>query len=244
MQFGTIRRNALPQAESYGELKNLILAEEEGLCEVCHVCVFPDGIVGAEYNFYGPRAPRFAAYVNKMAPGYCPEFRLEALMRHDMAEKLIAKRAVRAFELKVRRPYIEVIKSLDERTGSALEALAQGSDADTIGVMLGPEPYQRVNLTEKTLNFLRRMVGQDDLRENVQRFTASLVDAESNKVDEINLLQDQLIRKKKILRINERSRVLDPEDAYRHIEKSFTELRQDLLSASSASLERTRPDQQ
>jgi hypothetical protein len=119
--------------------------------------------------------------------------------------------------------------------GAALEAAAQGSDADTIGIILAPEPYQRVNLADGMMEFVRRMIRRDDLRENVQQFKASFVD-EANRTDEINLLQDHLISKKKILRINDRSRVLDSDDAYARIEEAFSDLRQDLLSAPSASV--------
>ncbi|MEU8232838.1 hypothetical protein AB0C12_24930 [Actinoplanes sp. NPDC048967] len=242
VQFGTIRRNALPQSEAYGKLKDLALAEEEGLCEVCHICIFPEGVVGMEYNFYGPRASRFPAYLERIAPGRVPEFTLESILRHDMLEKLRSKTGVRAMELKVRRSYIETVKELDQRTGNALEALAEGNDAETIGVMLGPEPYQRVNLADRTLQFIRDMVRRDDLRDNVSQFKASVVEEGSTKVDEINLLQDQLISSRKILRLGERTRVLDSEDAFRNIEDAYVELRQDLLSAPTASVERAPPE--
>jgi hypothetical protein len=237
--FGLIRRNALPQAESSGKLKNLILAEEEGLCEVSHLCIFPQEIVGIEYNHYGPRASRFAEYINKIGETYAPEFQMEALMRRDIAAKLRNKVAVRAFEMKVRRAHIETIMSMHAKTGEALDSLARGSEADVIGINLGPRPWQKDNLGESIMSFIRNMVRRPDLREIVVQFKASLLEEGSDKPDEINLLQDHLISSRKILRIGERSRVLDSDDAYRNIQDAYTTLRQDLLSAPSVSVDRT-----
>lgn len=192
LAFGLIRRNALPQAESAGNLKNLMLAEKEGLCEVSHMCICPTGVIGVEYNHYGPRASRFAEYVKKVARGESPDFAVEALMNHDTANRIARKVAVRIMELKVRRPYIESIKEMDSQVGDALDALAQGSNADTVGVMLGPEPWQKINLGNSMMDFIRRMVGRKDLREIAVKFTAHMVDEGKEKADEINLLQDQL----------------------------------------------------
>ncbi|MFF0378956.1 hypothetical protein [Actinoplanes missouriensis] len=236
LQFGTIRRNALPQAESLGNLKNLQLAEDEGLCEISHMCIFSDGIVGAEFNFYGPRASRFAPYIMELAPNASGAFRLEPIMRSDAAAKLLHKNGVRKLGLRIRRPYIEVIKEVDGTLGSAFDAAAKGSDADTIGIFWGPEPYKRVNLGENILTFVKNLVQRQDLQENAEEFKAWLVDERTGKADEVNLLEDQLIRKKTILRINERSRVLDSDSAYSRIEEAFGELRDALLSAPSATV--------
>ncbi|GAB7049388.1 hypothetical protein [Catenuloplanes indicus] len=236
--FGLIRRNALPQAESSGKLKNLVLAEEEGLCEVSHLCIFPNEIVGVEYNHYGPRASRFAEYINKMGAAQAPEFQMEALMRQDIAAKLQNKVAVRTFEMKVRRAHIETIRSMHAKTGEALDSLARGSEADTIGIMLGPRPWQKDNLGQEIMAFIRNMVRRPDLREIVVQFKAALLEEGSDRPDEVNLLQDHLISSRKILRIGERSRVLDSDDAYRNIQDAYAALRQDLLSAPSVSVKR------
>src|SRR4051794_34013928 len=40
MRFALIRKNALPQSEFEGELKDLLLGDDEGICETTHVCFF------------------------------------------------------------------------------------------------------------------------------------------------------------------------------------------------------------
>ncbi len=132
IRFANVRRNALPQAEAAGELTDLVLADDAGICEVSHLCIFPDGIVGIEFNFYGPRPSRLAPYLRRAVGDDCPEFKLEALLRQDVAAVLQRKKAVRKLDLNVRRPYIAVIEEADVSLGAALRAAETASQADCV----------------------------------------------------------------------------------------------------------------
>jgi hypothetical protein len=233
IRFANVRRNALPQAEAGGELTDLALAEEAGICEVSHLYFFPDGIVGIEFNFYGPRPSRLAPYLRRAVGRDCPEFKLEALLRQDVAELLQRKKAVRKLNLNVRRPYIAVIEEADASLGSALRAAEAASHADCVGIYLEPEPYQRRNLDDGMLGLLRRLAPRTDLRENARTLKATVIDEQTGRAEEVDLLRDELISQKKILRQHDRTRVLLSEDAYAKIEQAYTELRDDLTAAAS-----------
>ncbi|WP_344982233.1 hypothetical protein [Streptosporangium fragile] len=236
VRLGTIRRNALPQSELGGILRNLTLGDDEGLCETSHICLFPDGIVGVEHNFYGPRAKRLPRYMEHALSEPKPKFTLEALLNHDVAQQLEGLKAVRKLTLRVRKSYVATIGEANESLGKALDSAATGSDAAVVGLILQPEPYKRVDLKSDLINFLRRLVRREDLRDQAEELKATVVDGETGRTDEINLLEDQLISKKTILRQSQRSRVLNREDAYRQIIAAYDELHEDLLSASSASV--------
>jgi hypothetical protein len=233
VRFANVRRNALPQAEAGGELTDLSLADEAGICEVSHLCVFPDGIVGIEFNFYGPRPSRLVSYLRRAVGDDCPEFKLEALLRQDVADVLQRKKAVRKLNLKVRRSYIDVIAQADVGLGSALRAAETASHADCVGVYLEPEPYQRRDLDGGMLGFLRWLAPRADLRENARTVKATVIDDQTNRAEEIDLLRDELISQKKILRQHDRTRVLLSSDAYTKIEEAYNERRSDLTAAAS-----------
>ncbi|MFJ2028606.1 hypothetical protein [Streptosporangium sp. NPDC087985] len=236
LRLGTIRKNALPQFELGGTLRNLTLGADEGLCETSHICLFPDGIVGVEHNFYGPRARRLSAYMMNALSGSIPSFTMEALLRHDVAKQLEGNKSVRKLTLRVRRSYTSTITEANESLGRALNAAATGSDAAVVGLILQPEPYKKLDLKSDLIHFLRRIMRKEDLREQARELKATIVDAKTGRTDEINLLEDQLISKKTILRQTQRSRVLNSNDAYLKIIEAYEELREDLLSASSASV--------
>lgn len=166
IRFGSIRVSGLPQAEAEGVLSDLNLAINQGLCEASHICMFEDGIVGVENNFYGPRISRLASYLLNRSQSAGMKFELEQLIRGDAAEMLLGKDGIRSLELRVRRSYISVIEEADSTLGSAFAAAAQAGNAETVAVILRPEPYQRKNLRTELLGTLGRLVRRPDLREN------------------------------------------------------------------------------
>jgi hypothetical protein len=235
IRFANVRRNALPLAEAGGQLTDLNLADDAGIYEVSHLCIFPDGIVGMEFNFYGPRPSRLAPYLLRAVHGDCPEFALEALLRQDVAAILMRKKAVRKLDLSIRRPYITVIEEANASLGAALRAAETASQADCVGVYLEPEPYQRRNLDDGILDMLRRLARRSDLRENTRTLKATVVDQE-NRTEEIDLLRDELISQKKVLRQHGRTRVLLSDDAYAKIMEAYNEGRNDLTTAASVTV--------
>jgi hypothetical protein len=168
--------------------------------------------------------------------GATPSFALEALLRHNMARQLEGGKSVRKLTMRVRRSYVSAVRQADESLGQALDAAAAGSDAEVVGLILQPEPYKRVELKSGLITFLRRIIRREDLRDQTHELKVTVVDGETGRADEINLLEDQLISRRKFLRQNQRSRDLNSEDAYRQIVLAYRELHEDLLSASSASV--------
>ena len=65
MQVGVVRRYGLPQLEEDGTVSALALTERQGLLESTHAVFFPNGIVGAEFNFFGPRLSRLSGYMQE-----------------------------------------------------------------------------------------------------------------------------------------------------------------------------------
>lgn len=62
-RFGRTRRDLLPDVEREGHLKTLELQEDEGLIDVCHIIIFADGYVAAEFNRDGPRIEKLGSYL-------------------------------------------------------------------------------------------------------------------------------------------------------------------------------------
>ena len=70
MLFCQIRRTGLPQLEQAGTVSDLKIADNAGLVEAVHVVFFPDNIVGADFNFYGPRLSRLGYYLRVNPQSY------------------------------------------------------------------------------------------------------------------------------------------------------------------------------
>ena len=238
VRIGNIRRTELPEVEELGNLAPLNIPATSGLAEHIHAVFFEDGIVGVDFNFYGPRLTRFGSYLSQKAADQGGRVAFEPLLRLDVVEQLDRLRDIRMFQLKIRPAYGSVVRQADQSLGQAFEAAAEGTEASHVEIVLTPEPRSRRSLGERLLGVTRFLGRRDDLRDNAARFHVKGLDPEPQRVEEIDVLRDQLITSRRILRLNERTRVLDPASAYAAIEEAHRDLEHDLQQAAGAQLER------
>jgi hypothetical protein len=232
MRFAQIRRVGLPQVETAGNLSDLALQASEGLVEVVHVVFFPDGIAGVEFNFYGPRPSRLGYYLGKLSNSkQLPEF--QPLLRLDVAAQLDRLTDVRLLDLKVRPSYSAALKMADVDLSSAFSAAAKLGTLEEIELVIRPTKGGAKDLVGRIRNFARHLLGRADLRTEASRFSIRGKMADSGLVEPLDLLRDQLISNKRIIRVSERSRALNSPAAYAAVSDAYDELADDLKQAAT-----------
>jgi hypothetical protein len=241
MRLAALRGSALPHAEDAGTLTPLVLADTARLYEPIHICFFPRRIVGVEFNFYGPRPTRIPQYLERVLEDLTTPFVLEPLLRQDAAEQLDRQRHIRVLELKVRSSYVEQVEQLDEDLGSALRAARDFGGAQVVGLHLQPERYERGFLSDRIIRPIRRLARDPGLRENALTFLTKGEDEQTGTITEVDLLRDHLAVSKRIVKMNARSRAIDPDAAYEAIEQAYAELRPELERASSVAFAASHP---
>ena len=198
VRFGRLRRNAIPQFEQAGELAQIDLGAGSSLCETSHLLILPNNIVGAEFNFFGPRAARFADYMQHLSGQATPPFGMEQLLRQDVLVQLKNQQAIRAFDLAIRPSYADIISEVSPNLGAALNAAREASDASVIGVYLKADPRKHSDtLGTKLFRQVRRIGRLPGLRENAMRAQVRSVGPDGTMRD-LDLLQDLLVISKKI----------------------------------------------
>lgn len=108
--------------ENAGAFSPLVLGAGRGLAEITHLILFPDGICGAEFNFYGPRASQLPFYFALKLPGYCPAFRLASIVRPDLEARLAAISDIRLLNLKVKASFASILEKADSDLGAGFAA--------------------------------------------------------------------------------------------------------------------------
>ena len=236
LRFGHSRRSALPQMERDGRLSPLPIAAHAGLAESVHAIFFPDGIVGSDFNFYGPRLTMFGRYLAAVLPD-AERFELHPLMRRDAVQALDALGQATFVQLRVHPHFVETTRQADESIHAALEA--QQNLGDPKWVEIAWRRRGRLQDTvDRLLTSLRRLARRDDLRDGALKFIVSGVHAETGRIATVDLLRDQLISTKRILRQSERNRALRAESAYMAIDEAHEELRPHLRRASAVMMAR------
>ncbi len=240
MRFATVRRASLPLVENgSGTLSPLNIAANAGLSEITHLVFFPNNILGAVFNFYGPRPTRLAAYLKARVPNTPLDLTINPLIRTDITEELDRFETLRVVNLKIRPSYTETIAQADESLGQSFAAAqsAVTDQAEEVALSLSAGRKKRAHLGDSLMGFVRRMVGRDDLHENAMQFTMSGLDTETQRSATLDLLSDKLVSTKRIIKQSQRSRALDTESAYAAVQEAYNELHDQLQAAAAAELE-------
>lgn len=230
VRLGTVRRSGFPQVDRAGTLSDLNIPASAGLVEQVHIIFFPNGIVGSEFNFYGPRVSRLAAYLTEKAPGVVPQVAFEPLIRRDVTDQLDRLQKVSLFQLKVRRSYADALAQVDESLGAAFRAAAEISDATEIEITLAPRRYSRDGIGQRMIDVAKGIIGLRNVHEEAHKFHVKGFDPVSQQTELVDVLSDKLIVRKQIIRQGERSRALDSTSAYAAIEAAFAEVRDELAT--------------
>jgi hypothetical protein len=231
-QFAVIRRDALPAVEEEGIVKALNLSATAGLVEAIHVRLFPDNIVGFDFNFYGPRLPRLGRYLNAVTEGLGPDVSFAPLLRRDVTNELTDGKELRMFSLRLHRSHVETMKQIDETLYDAFDAIKNVSEGDELEVVVRPKPYSRKSVGTKLLKATRKLAKRSDVREIASSFQVQ-VGAPGLPSQTLDLLGDHFIADTRILKQTPKGRALDTKDAYAKIEEAFAQREKELKKAAA-----------
>ena len=231
MRLCKVRRGALPQKESQGILRDLKLAQGEGLAEPIHLVFWDRNIIGADFNFYGPRASTAATYLALKAAGRCPrDAKIRPLLKQDMQNKIDDIEGVTLFSLQLDPSYAEKIKERDQDLLSAYESMKKIGDPESVEIVLR---YRRKTPSTSILERIKGFLGLEDLRENAKKFKVKGVMKSSGRVNSVDLLSDRLISRKSVLRQGRNNKVLNAKSVYAAIEEAYFELKEELEAAAA-----------
>ena len=192
----TTRYTALPQIDKQGKIYPLKIAEDEGLVESTHFMLFPNQVVGSEYNYYGPRISTLNWYLSsKCKKELFDEINLLPLLRSDISELIDRIGEVKFCDLRVHRDMSELMKEVDEDLKFALEAQKNITDEEVkeLGLYLsaGPghsHPGIGIKFLDKLLNFVK-----DKGPEGITRLQVKARNNITGKIEEFDILKPAII---------------------------------------------------
>lgn len=221
-RWAKIRRSGLPQIELHGDMKALEIDEEAGVADTSHIIFFPGNIIGAESNFYAPRATRLALYLRRKAPDDTPKsIIVEPLFRPDVRQRLREFRDVTLLSIGATASLAGDIGDVDAGLGQAFKSTAESANAEIIEITM--KHIQPISGTDR-LAWVRRLAGRLVGRDAVTEFRVAGPRVDNDKMDQIDLMNDKLMTSKRIVRQKSRTRVVDSGSAYDAIEEAFDEL--------------------
>ena len=234
LRVANIRRSDLPQVETAGALAPLPIGDRSGLAEQVHVVCFDDSVLGAVFNFHGPRLGRLAEYLHRKCGA--PPIYIDGLLRPDVLAELDHLGALNMLPLRLNRDSIDEVRHIDQSLAAALDFTAEWGGSPDVEIVLRKQAYSRESLPDRVRAAVRRLAGSEEVRHAARAFRVSGPSRDTGDIDEVDVLKSDLVVTRAILRASPRLRALDDEAAYEAIEQAYEDLRPEIGAAAVVGL--------
>jgi hypothetical protein len=218
-----IRRSGFPDVERAGSLHPLRIAADAGLAEQVHVVGFQRGVVGADFNWYGPRVSRLAVYLSNHTR---QKIEAASLVDPDVARELDEIGELRMFKLRIDRSLLDEVRRADRSLYETFQNAFAAGEGGTVEVVLRVTPYQRdASLNQGLFGVIRDLIRRPDVATRAKSFKVEGRSSHEGPLRSIDLLSQQLATTRQLPRARGRSRGVDSEAAFGEIESAYAEMR-------------------
>jgi hypothetical protein len=222
-----VRRDELPQVERDGTLNDLAIPADAGLAEQTHVVGFSNGVIGTDFNFYGPRISRLADFL--ISKTHDQAF-IRPLIKRDIAAELGRYRDVKLVHLRIDRTLIEPIREVDESLAAAFDAAFNVGQPGQVELVLRPRPYERGGIGQRILDLAHRLSRRPEIQ-GAGKFEIRGY-LEEGGLETLDLLSEHIGFNMRIQSAGPRTRSLDHPAAYAAIQRAYVENQQEIQTAA------------
>jgi hypothetical protein len=223
----TVRIKDLPMTESQGKMDFLDLPPGVGLYEGTHFVLFPNDVIGAEYNFYGPRISSLKNYILTKVPNLVDEVELVPLIRHDFMEQIAKIGGVKKLRLKVHSDNINFMEKLNSNIFNMFK-LAHNMAPDTEEIDITLNLSHGINLS--IIDNLPIWLRNPDVLVNLLVLKLRAKNKDTEKMEDFDLLQQYILSVKPVIKRDELHKSIDKNSMYNAIELSYDELKSEINS--------------
>jgi hypothetical protein len=223
VRLSNVRRLGLPQVERRCTLSPLNIPDDAGLAETSHFVFFGNGILGAEFNFHGPRASKLETYLSVKSPDQSHGLQFSPVLRGNVQSILKELKQITALRLRIRSAAIPELVAAAPSLGEAFRQLHQASAAEVIELELKPKPRSGAELAREFGSLLKSLAALEGADENITAFKVRGRKEPFGPVHELNVLNELLFVSERIVLGDQRTRGVQTASAYSAIERAHDE---------------------
>jgi hypothetical protein len=216
LQFGRIRRSDLPLIENAGQISPLKIAQGAGILDWAHMILFEDGILAAEFNRDAPRISRLGEYLyfkGKSVLPNSPKFR--PLFQRSILDELNKFSTVTALEIEAPTLEADSIKAADKNLGAAFAACRKAGHVKRARIVLKSSSDPTSDLRKLAQRLFTNQRSRESL--TTLKITGQTEDGRRP----LDLLENYLISSEEFVKVDGRSRAIDPDDAFRVLHRAY-----------------------
>lgn len=237
-RFIKVKRRDVPQIYNANNQAR-DLEDEEGIGEAVHAIFFPNNVIAIEGNKNGPSAYAICSYLRHIAPQICSsDMACRQLVWGETARRLGRLENLTSMTLKFRRGFAAHHAEIYNGLGNLQQALTGLETINNVGdiaiTVTAQDSRKRsgvVGFSNELRQFIGRLASGRISDSDLKQLSVKGFDTESHQREEINILDNLLVLKKKMIKMNEKGRTILSSDAYNKIEEAYNEHLTDIANA-------------
>jgi len=234
-----IRKSDLPLKFDINNkhISPLNLRDNEGLFEPSHFVIFDGKIIGAEYNHYGVR--QINSKLEWLINDYLTQNTLADIKRveikpilkkevYDLIEKFVEIRGIR---ISIATNYAKLLKQEDPASFEQMFSAAEIVDDMWLHLTFSlgrGKKYGDPAKFEKVLKSIKKILSREDSKNNVNLIEIRGKFEGSDSIESINVLEELMLTEKRVSKLDDRTRAVNPESMYEEIIDSYLALKDEL----------------
>ena len=239
VQLGHVRRRDLPRIQRRDEVRDLELEADEGVMEISHLMFLPHGVIGAEYNYRGPKVSILPRYISEKCSGL-PKINAAVLINSETYEQIRRMNQVSSVEIEISRGNLSIARDASDANANLFDVLDANGEVfggENVHLVVGRLPRSRTRMVAARIPFIRQLAANEDFRNAARKFRVKGFDPEWNREVEVDLLKEHVVSTARVAKVG-RSRVVVTSDMYGSILGAYNELSEQISDASQAALVR------
>ncbi len=152
----TTMRRFWSKVQAGNEIKDLKLKEGEDLAETAHLCIFPDGYLGIEFNQNGPKMSQFELLVNSKFGDELGVIGFLRCVRRTTLESVQKNQVYRKVGLRI---WNSDVSAVGDNLRDHLIGAMQAMDTDSIEIIFRDPRNEKSNWTKRAKELIAGLVG-------------------------------------------------------------------------------------
>lgn len=230
-KIGYRRTGDLPLKELRGKVSPVGLVDGESLFEPTHFIFFNTGILGVEYNHFGPRTGTLKNYILEKCDDI-DKFLVHFLLKNDVSGIVTSISDVYEVDIVAYADNLDSFAELDTSLHRGLKAMRRSMpQSQKIKFQVSRNANSKNGMDVRWLSKLPTWLGKPQNHQVVERLRIRAVVDGDSKAKTHDLLEDKFVRETTIIKQDQNTLAVDTSNMLNEITRAYNELRGDLLHA-------------
>jgi len=236
-----IRKSDLPLG--FDEINNNIfplthkLANNEGLLEPSHFVIFDGKIIGAEYNHYSVRFINTKLewlinnYLKNNSQLGIKKVEIKPILRKEIYDLIDKFKEIRTIRISIATNYAKLLMKEDPQSFEKMFSAAYMVDDMWLHISFSlgrRKRYSDLSKFKQILNSIKKLLSREDIKNNVNVVELKGKLDGRDSIESINLLEELIMTEKRVPKLDDRTKAVNPDSMFREIINSYLALKDEL----------------